>query len=249
MVASGCFGAFFAPPELDESTINNRESAIFSTSVFNPGRAAIRAGVTAYKNEVDGAIVALQSLGRSSSLEDRLQVDASLQGDVRALAARHLRQGVLETFEDDAKFGRTPTDQDVEDRLFRFASYLDAKAATTRAKEGAARARQPHANTDKSTPKDTGRAAEDTKPGPSKDQRPATPKRANFMGRRVLASGVSETVYTRVLHLGNCFKCGAKGGRSSVCPSPRACALCAGVEAPKSHKTNDCPRLSDKKSA
>ena len=130
-------------------------------------------------------------------------------------------KGVLDTSEDDAKFGRTTTDQEVEGRLFRFASYLDAKAA-------AARARQPHANTDKSTPKDTGRAAEDikpgpskdqstglaaegTKPGPSKDQRPGMPNRANFTGRPVLASDLSETAYTRFLHLGHCFKCGAKG--------------------------------------
>ena len=86
-----------------------------------------------------------------------------------------------------------------------------------------ARARQPHANANKPTPKDagraaeetkqgpskdqrTGRAAEDTKPGPPKDQRPGAPKRANFTGRPVLASDLSEMAYTRVLQLGNCFK-------------------------------------------
>ena len=78
-------------------------------------------------------------------------------------------KGGLGASNDDAKFGRTPADQEVENRLFHFASYLDAEAAATRAAEAAARARQPQANTDKSTPKDTGRAAEDTKPGPSKD--------------------------------------------------------------------------------
>ena len=31
------YDAFSAPPELDESTINNRESAIFSISIFNIG--------------------------------------------------------------------------------------------------------------------------------------------------------------------------------------------------------------------
>ena len=159
-----------------------------------------------------------------------------------------------------------PTDQEVEGRLFHFASYLDAEAAATRAAEAAARARQPQANTDKSTPKDTGRAAEDTKPGPSKDertgraaegtkpgpfkdQRTGTHKRANFTGRPVLAPNLSETAYTRVLHLGLCFWCGEKGHRSSSCTKPWTCALCAGVEAPKSHSTNDCPRLSDQKIA
>ena len=80
-------------------------------------------------------------------------------------------KGALGAFEDDAKFGRTPADQEVEDRHFHFASYLDAEVAATRAAEAAARSRQPHANKDKSTPKDTSRAAEDSKQGPPKDQR------------------------------------------------------------------------------
>ena len=53
-----------------KSAINNRASALFSTSVFNPGGATFRAGLNAYANEVDKVIVALQSLGRYSSLED-----------------------------------------------------------------------------------------------------------------------------------------------------------------------------------
>ena len=48
-ITDGCFwllkrfDAFSASPEFDEYTINNRESAIFSTSVFNPGGATFRA--------------------------------------------------------------------------------------------------------------------------------------------------------------------------------------------------------------
>ena len=47
------FDAFSAPPELDESTTNDRESAIFSTPISNTGRTTIRAGLKAHKNEVD----------------------------------------------------------------------------------------------------------------------------------------------------------------------------------------------------
>jgi len=147
------------------------------------------------QNEVDGINVALQSLGRSSSLED-----GKWTRHFKEMCERSPRdtfvKGVLNTFEGDAKFGRSPTDQEVEERLFRLALYLDAKAAATRAKEGAARARQP--------PREHGKS---TKPGPPKDQRPGMLKRANFTSRPVLASDLSETAHTQVLHLGHCFKC------------------------------------------
>ena len=233
-------------PDLDGSTLNSREMTIFNCYVFDPKHMDLRAALNAFKNEVNEIILARQSFGHVSSLQANVWSLYFREVLERSPSSTFVK-GVLETFRNDDMSGNIPTDREVESRLFHFASRLDAKAAAERAKAAGARSRQPHAHADKPTPKDTGRAAAGTKPGPPKDQRPGTLKRANFTGRPVLASDLPESADRLVLYLGNCFKCGAKGHRSSECANLPACALCAGVEAPKSNTTNDCPRLSDQK--
>ena len=195
--------------------------------------------------------MAFQSLDRSTSLGDGMRTRHFWAALLRSSRSGTFVKGGLEAFKDHAKFGRTPTDQTARGRLFHFAAHLDEKETAKRAAEAEARAKHPQASTDMSASKDTARAAEDTKPGPPKDQRPGTHKRANFTtsptARPVLSSALTETAYNRALRLGLCFRCGEKGHRSSSCTKPQTCALCAGLEAPKPHTTNDCHRLSAKK--
>lgn len=105
------FDAFSAPPELDESTINNRESVIFPT-VFNTGGAAIRAGLKAYKNEVDEITLALKFLGCSSPLLDGSSplLDGKWTRHFKEMLKRSpsatFAKGGPGAFKDDAKFGR-----------------------------------------------------------------------------------------------------------------------------------------------
>ena len=240
------FLAFAAPPGLDKSTYNNREVAMLTTSVYDATGGTFRAALEAIRNEKDEIVLGRRSFGLSSSLQDDFW-SLYFREILKRSPSSSFVKGALATFEDDAKHGRTPTDQDVMQRFFHFASHLDAAADAERAARS--RASQPQVDAATPTPKATGRAAEDTTPKSLKDQRPGTLKRAHFTGRPVLASDLSESAYRRVMQLGNCFKCGAKGHRSSECTNPPACAICAGVEAPKSHASNDCPRLSAQKNA
>ena len=144
--------------------------AIYATSALNTEKQTYRAGLQDTENEVSELTLALESPDRPTSLSGGTWARHFWEVLLRSLRSDTFVKGALEVLEDDAKFGHTPADQTARERLFYFATHLDAKAAAKRAAEAEARARHPQASKDMSAPKDTGRAAEDTKPGPPKDQ-------------------------------------------------------------------------------